>query len=72
MSNVDVDDIDMSDVQQQTCASCGKESNIDDMNTCNKCKSVKYCNAACKKKHRKKHKKAYVREEWQSYTKRHY
>jgi len=28
------------------------------MNTCNKCKEVKYCNAACKKKHRHKHKKA--------------
>ena len=41
-----------------TCASCGKEGNSDDMNTCNKCKSVKYCNAACKKKHRTKHKKA--------------
>jgi len=41
-----------------TCASCGKEGNSDDMNICNKCKSVKYCNAACKKKHRKKHKKA--------------
>jgi len=41
-----------------TCANCGKEGNSDDMNTCNKCKSVKYCNAACKKKHRKKHKKA--------------
>jgi len=40
------------------CANCGKEGNSDDMNTCNKCKSVKYCNAACKKKHRKKHKKA--------------
>jgi len=40
------------------CANCGKESNSDDMNTCNKCKSVKYCNAACKKKHRSKHKKA--------------
>ena len=26
-------------------------------NTCNKCKQVKYCNAACKKKHRHKHKK---------------
>jgi len=39
------------------CASCGKEGNSD-MNTCNKCKMVKYCNAACKKKHRKKHKKA--------------
>jgi len=41
-----------------TCVACGKEGNSDNMNTCNKCKSVKYCNAACKKKHRKKHKKA--------------
>jgi len=40
------------------CANCGKEGNSDNMNTCNKCKSVKYCNAACKKKHRTKHKKA--------------
>ena len=56
MSNIK--DIDVSDVQQELCASCGKEGNSDDMNTCNKCKTVKYCNAACKKKHRKKHKKA--------------
>jgi len=41
-----------------TCANCGKEGNSDDMNTCNKCNMIKYCNAACKKKHRKKHKKA--------------
>ena len=41
-----------------TCANCGKENNSDNMNTCNKCKMVKYCNAACKKKHRSKHKKA--------------
>ena len=41
-----------------TCANCGKEGNSEEMNTCNKCKMVKYCNAACKKKHRKKHKKA--------------
>ena len=41
-----------------TCASCGKEGKDSDMNTCNKCNMVKYCNAACKKKHRKKHKKA--------------
>ena len=39
------------------CAACGKEGNSDSMNICNKCKGVKYCNAACKKKHRKKHKK---------------
>jgi len=40
------------------CANCGKEGNSDDMNICNKCKSVKYCNAPCKKKHRTKHKKS--------------
>ena len=39
------------------CANCGKEGSSDNMNTCNKCKVVKYCNAACKKKHRSKHKK---------------
>ena len=38
-----------------TCDNCGKEgSNI--KNICNKCKSATYCNAACKKKHRSKHK----------------
>ena len=38
------------------CANCGKEGdNVN--NICNKCKMVKYCNASCKKKHRKKHKK---------------
>jgi hypothetical protein len=40
-----------------TCDNCGKEgSNIN--NICNKCKSATYCNAACKKKHRSKHKEA--------------
>ena len=37
------------------CANCGKEGR--NLNICNKCKAVKYCNAACKKKHRSKHKK---------------
>jgi len=37
------------------CANCGKEGS-DVNNICNKCKKVKYCNAACKKKHRHKHK----------------
>ena len=37
------------------CACCGKEGS--DLNICNKCKDAKYCNAACKKKHRSKHKK---------------
>jgi len=36
------------------CANCGKEGAG---NTCNKCKKAKYCSAACKKKHRHKHKK---------------
>ena len=27
------------------------------MNICNKCKMVRYCNVACKKKHKSKHKK---------------
>ena len=39
-----------------TCANCGKKGS-DVINTCNKCKSVMYCNAACKKKHRHKYKK---------------
>jgi len=39
------------------CANCDKEDSSDNMNTCNKCMMVKYCNAACKKKHRSKHKK---------------
>jgi len=39
------------------CANCGKENSSDNMNICNKCKQVKYCNAVCKKVHRKKHKK---------------
>ena len=39
------------------CAACGKEGDEDNMNNCNKCKAVKYCNAACKKKHKSKHKK---------------
>ena len=43
------------DTSTSSCASCGKEGG--NLNTCNKCKMVKYCNAACKKKHRSKHKK---------------
>ena len=38
------------------CANCGKDGDGDNMNTCNKCDLVKYCNAACKKKHKSKHK----------------
>ena len=44
------------DIVVSVCANCGEEGdNIN--NICNKCKMVKYCNAACKKKHRSKHKK---------------
>ena len=42
------------DINMLVCANCGKDSAN---NTCNKCKMVMYCNAACKKKHRTKHKK---------------
>ena len=45
----------MSSTENDICANCGKEGS--NLNTCNKCKLVKYCNAACKKKHRLKHKK---------------
>ena len=38
-----------------TCANCGKEGI--NLNICNKCTEATYCNAACKKKHRSKHKK---------------
>ena len=44
-------DIDVPEV----CAHCGTEGS--NLNTCNRCNLVKYCNAACKKKHRSKHKK---------------
>ena len=37
------------------CSCCGQEGG--NLNICNKCQMVKYCNAACKKKHRTKHKK---------------
>ena len=43
----------MSTTYTENCANCGKEG----LNICNKCKMVKYCNAACKKKHRSRHKK---------------
>jgi len=48
--------VDAEETTLSVCANCGKEGS-DVTNTCNKCKSVMYCNAACKKKHRHKHKK---------------
>ena len=54
LQNMNTDDNNNASV----CANCGKEGSSDEINnTCNKCKMVKYCNAACKKKHRHKHKK---------------
>ena len=50
-----MDQMASTDTTLTPCANCG---NDDPSNTCNKCKMVKYCNAACKKKHRSKHKKA--------------
>ena len=47
----------MADNDVVVCANCGKEGSSNNMNTCNKCKMVKYCNAICKKVHKKKHKK---------------
>ena len=51
LQNMSMDDKDIISV----CENCGKEG--DDVNNiCNKCKKAIYCNAACKKKHRHKHK----------------
>ena len=52
LSSNDPDDTDMLTV---ICVNCGKE--VINPNTCNKCKAVTYCNASCKKKHHKQHKK---------------
>jgi hypothetical protein len=49
-----------------TCANCGKEGNSVDMNICNKCKMVKYCNAACKKRSTDQNIKRHVKNEWLS------
>ena len=56
MSNTSSSEISSSNTLA-VCANCGKEGS-EVSNTCNKCKMVMYCNAACKKKHRHKHKKA--------------
>ena len=54
LQNMKTDDIEET---VSVCANCGREGS-DVTNTCNKCKMVMYCNAACKKKHRHiKHKK---------------
>ena len=55
LQNMSTDDVEETIISHM-CANCGKEGS-DITNTCNKCKMVMYCNAACKKKHRHKHKK---------------
>ena len=56
---------DKEDDNVSACANCGKKGD-DVKNTCNKCKMVIYCNAACKKKHRHKHNRKNVRDLWLS------
>jgi TPR repeat protein len=55
LSQQQIDDLSNNENDVSACANCGKEGI--NMNICNKCKEARYCNAACKKKHRKKHKK---------------
>ena len=55
LSQQKIEDLSNENNEVVVCANCGKEGS--NLNICNKCKAVKYCNAACKKKHRKKHKK---------------
>ena len=50
-----VEDISINNDVLTTCANCGREGS--NLNICNKCKTATYCNAACKKRHRSKHKK---------------
>ena len=55
MSTTDKHTFGEKDLSLDVCANCGKEGS--NLNICNKCKEATYCNAACKKKHRSKHKK---------------
>ena len=56
LSSMNIGNNDNEETIITTCANCGKEGG-DIMNSCNKCDLVKYCNVACKKKHKSKHKK---------------
>ena len=55
LSQQQIDDHSNDENGVSVCANCGKEGR--NLNICNKCKEATYCNAACKKKHRSKHKK---------------
>ena len=52
-----IEDLSINNDTSTICANCGKEV-VGNPNVCNKCKAATYCNAACKKKHRHKHKEA--------------
>ena len=52
-----INNADNTNTNNITCAACGNKGEKDSMNICNKCKMIHYCNAACKKKHKSKHKK---------------
>ena len=52
-----IEDLSINNDTSTICANCGKEV-VSNPNICNKCKAATYCNAACKKKHRHKHKVA--------------
>ena len=55
LSQQQIEDLSNNENDVSACANCGKEGI--NLNICNKCKEATYCNAACKKKHRSKHKK---------------
>ena len=55
LSQQRIEDLSNNENDESACANCGKEGS--NFNICNKCKEATYCNAACKKKHRSKHKK---------------
>ena len=55
LSQQKIEDLSNNENDVSACANCGKEGS--NLNICNKCKEAKYCNAACKKKHRSKHTK---------------
>ena len=57
LSSLNIGGNNESNEENNICANCGKEGGDNIVNTCNKCDLVQYCNAACKKKHRSKHKK---------------
>ena len=57
LSQQKIEDLSNNEDGVSACANCGKEGSSSNLNICNKCKEATYCNAACKKKHRSKHKK---------------